>query len=548
MRQSCKAISAISFIRLLTFSSINLLVYAVKFSSVDRSAGLSVNNRYDYMPYNERKDKPKSVDLDQKFDFDMFNAANLGDAAFNVVSNLAENMVNPPFINETQRTLPITSALERIQKNMDVLDNVAGRTPQLTRLEIAILATTVTVSAISPYLLSSSVVEVLVPSMAAVSASIGLSAEYVGKVSVSKGKEIAALAIQAAAEAEVLLAAAERSKAILPLCIGITTTASAFALLAPSILSAISEKLSIQLLTEIFLLCPLIAVLAASIAGLATQEAREYASRATGVGARRFASSNEVGRTWMSATEQVQDSCMRVTDKWKTFAFGVLPAPIIAALCPGALPFKAIVCTAIAAAQAAYYLAIAEYFLASAVEAVALKSRSAAVADTYANQSSRAGAILPFTSALAGLCAAATAAAVELIPMIEMVELQSVIVSFFPAGAAMFAAAASVAKARCEVDALAASYAASKGLAKDGDKRKDPILVVKEQIYITGVTTWTRLYTRYKQARNVVKNGDIMKVVKKWWKKFTFGIFHRKNKDQIVGKVVTDSEIKLQTA
>ena len=43
------------------------------------------------------------------------------------------------------------------------------------------------------------VVEVLVPSMAAVSASIGISAEYVGKVAVSKSKEVAALAIQAAA-------------------------------------------------------------------------------------------------------------------------------------------------------------------------------------------------------------------------------------------------------------------------------------------------------------------------------------------------------------
>lgn len=43
------------------------------------------------------------------------------------------------------------------------------------------------------------VVEVLVPSMAAVSASIGISAEYLGKVAVSKSKEVAALAIQAAA-------------------------------------------------------------------------------------------------------------------------------------------------------------------------------------------------------------------------------------------------------------------------------------------------------------------------------------------------------------
>ncbi len=36
--------------------------------------------------------------------------------------------------------------------------------------------------------------------------------------------------------------------------------------------------------------------------------------------------------------------------------------------------------------------------IAEATNAVALKARSAAVADTYANQGSRSGAILPFTS------------------------------------------------------------------------------------------------------------------------------------------------------
>jgi len=39
-----------------------------------------------------------------------------------------------------------------------------------------------------------------------------------------------------------------------------------------------------------------------------------------------------------------------------------------------------------------------------------LKARAAAVSDTFANQWARSGAILPFTSALGGLCAAATAA------------------------------------------------------------------------------------------------------------------------------------------
>ena len=94
--------------------------------------------------------------------------------------------------------------------------------------------------------------------------------------------------------------------------------------------------------------------------------------------------------------------------RWIGFARSVLPGPLLGAACPGPLAFKAIVATATAAAQSAYSLAVTEYNIAQAADAVALKSRAAAVADTYANQGARAGAILPFTSALAGLCAAAS--------------------------------------------------------------------------------------------------------------------------------------------
>lgn len=378
--------------------------------------------------------------------------AQVGDQAYELVSGLAERIVAlGPSTNETQRFLPVTSALLKIQRNMDILDNVAGRTPQLSRLELLVLGSTVLVSAISPAIFPLRIVEVLVPSLAAVAASIGLSSEYVGKVAVSKAKEISALAIQAAAEAEALLASAERAKAILPLCVGIATTASAFALLAPNVLSALTERWGADVSSEILLLCPLISVLAAAVAGLATQESQYLASRATGLGTRRFATREVVGKTWLSVGEQVDLSSERLNLKWRSFAIGVLPAPIVAVLFPGSLALKTVVCAAVAAAQAAYCLAIAEYYLSSAVETVALKARSSAVADTYANQSSRAGAILPFTSALAGLCAAASAAAVELLPLIHLVELQSLVSALFPSGAALFAAAATVAKARCEV-------------------------------------------------------------------------------------------------
>ncbi|KAJ1403767.1 hypothetical protein B484DRAFT_457475 [Ochromonadaceae sp. CCMP2298] len=444
-------------------------------------------------------------------------AKQVGDQAYAFVTGLATDIVNPvrTLANETQKNIPITIALQKLQLQMDVLDNVAGRTPQLSRAELVVLISTVAISAFSPFFLATNVVEVLVPSMAAISASIGLSAEYVGKVEVSKGKEISALAMQAAAEAEAILASAERVKAILPLCVGIATTASAFALLAPSFLRSISEMMSVQVITESLLICPLISVLAASVAGLATQETKDIAQRASGVGSRRFASSQQVGRTWMSAAEQVENNAFRMGVKWKTFAISVLPAPVIAALCPGALGFKAVVCAAVAAAQAAYYLAICEYFLASAVEAVSLKARSSAVADTYANQGARAGSILPFTSALAGLCAAASAASVELLPLVNIVEVQAMITVIFPSGAALFAAAASVAKAKCEVDAAASSVAASRGLTPDGDKERDPINQVKEQVILVVSNTWGRIVTRIKQWRNALKNGKIWVVVKR---------------------------------
>ena len=170
--------------------------------------------------------------------------------------------------------------------------------------------------------------------------------------------------------------------------------------------------------------------------------------------------------------------------KWRNFALAVLPSPLIAALIPGALPTKTIVAAALAAAQSAYYLAQAESTLARATDAVAIKARSAAVCDTYANQGTRSAAILPFTSALCGLCAAATAALVEL-PFVEALASTGTVfgslglsasVAAFPAASALFAAAASVSKARCEVDAEAAVQAASTLAIPYEDENEDPIL------------------------------------------------------------------------
>jgi hypothetical protein len=80
-----------------------------------------------------------------------------------------------------------------------------------------------------------------------------------------------------------------------------------------------------------------------------------------GVGTRRFAKSNSVGRSWLSATEQVEATAQSNSKKLSSFAKAMVPAPVLGALCPGPLEFKAIVATAAGAAQAAYYLTTAEY-------------------------------------------------------------------------------------------------------------------------------------------------------------------------------------------
>ena len=175
-----------------------------------------------------------------------------------------------------------------------------------------------------------------------------------------------------------------------------------------------------------------------------------------------------------------------ITPRTRILFLSALPAPLLGSILPGAsLATKTVIIAALGAAQTALFLAQSEYCLARATDAVAIKARSAAVCDTYANQGSRSSAILPFTSALSGVCAAATAAIVEL-PFLQSLSAtgtfsgmlgQTAIITIFPAFSALFAAAASVSKARCEVQCEAAVLAASTlALEYKSDDDDDPIL------------------------------------------------------------------------
>ena len=84
-----------------------------------------------------------------------------------------------------------------------------------------------------------------------------------------------------------------------------------------------------------------------------------------------------------STSEQVQKNSKGKTDRWLSFAGSVLPAPILGSIIGGPLlSSKCIIIALLAAAQSAYFLALAESVLARATDAVALKARSAAVCDT----------------------------------------------------------------------------------------------------------------------------------------------------------------------
>jgi len=104
-------------------------------------------------------------------------AKGIGKYAYDIVSSMAENF-SPASLNFDEKGAykPVNIALQKIQKDMRILDEAAGNTAQLSKFEVIILSSTVIISASSPVFFSAKVVEFLVPSMAALSAAVGISA------------------------------------------------------------------------------------------------------------------------------------------------------------------------------------------------------------------------------------------------------------------------------------------------------------------------------------------------------------------------------------
>ena len=400
----------------------------------------------------------------------------------------------------------VNNAIKRIKADTESLDNVVGSKAQLSTRDLTWLSASSAAAIIAPFTLELELAKLITPCSTFVCALVGLWAEYVGKSANCNSKEMVKIAEQTAMESEALVAAALRAKTILPLCVGVSITAGSFALLAPTLLENFGEDLNIQASTELYLVMPLISVLGADIAGLAFQDVQQLCNRAIGTGTRRFSKGNNIGEKWLSATELVLAEADTNTKKLFYFATSTIPAPLFAALCPTSLPVKAIVAATAAAAQAAYYLNDAEYELARAEDAVALKIRAKAVANTYATQGYRSAAILPYTSALGGLAVPVAAALVEITPLLNAGPgVLALVFGAFPTAAAAVAGAASISKARCQVNAAASKIAAENFAdasieAKDinGKGTPDPILSVVNLISLT-------VNSQYKAVRRGVK-------------------------------------------
>jgi len=473
------------------------------------------------------------------------NAKNANNRGRNNNGNNNDTTNDDKLINSKKDQTLIAAALQTLEKDMALLDNFASSQSQLSGAEVGLLLGAVLASGLGPIAFpGTSVTEVLAPAAAAFTASITIGSEYLGRVAVADGKEIAANSIQCAAEAEGFLANAERVKAITPLCVGVGATCASFAILAPTIIDALNIGGSVIMVTELYLFFPLVSVLAAAVSNLALEETRGFASRAINVGVRRFSSSGTVGRSWLSTSEQVVRNSKSKTDRWWSFAGSVLPAPILGSVVGGpSLSAKCIIIALLAAAQSAYFLAQAERVVARATDAVALKARSAAVCDTYANQGARNSAILPFTSALSAFCAAATAATVEL-PFLETISTlygtmgEVAVVSTFPVLSSAFAAAAAVSKARCEVDAEAAAQAASTlALEYDSMEDDDPVMrpfqTVWELVGLAVTSGWRSI------KRGVVEPfGNLWRV----GRRAIFGFRWRRRSDGSNGKMVEGGE------
>ena len=363
----------------------------------------------------------------------------------------------------------VERSVRRFQRDLDAVDDDADSRASILRGEGAALGAAVAVAAAAW-----SAPGAVVVGCAALTAAVGGYEEWQGAAAAANAHEISALATTAAAEAEAILAGAERTKSVLPVCVVAGATMTSFALLAKAE-SGFGGRMAADVEDFLLLACPVISILAASVAVLAAQQSSRECARAQNLGRRRFATKRDVGLTWRSVPEQVAAADAAATEDWLGFALGVVPAPTVAAALLATENFDAalisVVATATAAAQAAYHLAFSEYALARATESVAAKSRTAALAEAYAEQARAANAPVPYASSLAALAAAGAALVVEAGPR--------GVARAAPLASAYAVRTAAKYRARARGDAAATGAAADQLAGLDDGADDDPNIIAK---------------------------------------------------------------------
>ncbi|KAJ1454863.1 hypothetical protein M885DRAFT_587941 [Pelagophyceae sp. CCMP2097] len=389
---------------------------------------------------------------------------------------------------------PVEMSVRQLEDDFESMDEMIDEVTNLKGKEVwplAVALGTAASFAVVPLPLFMDLAKFALPAAACLVAAVGGAQEYGGAVAAANAHEVAAIAVRAAAEAEAVLSTAERAKAILPVCVVVSATASALSLVAGqaigifedgTVFGAIGDAalLPETLRTSLLLVCPGVSILAASVAVLAKGEAFVRCDRAQSLGRRRFATRENVGRTWRSTTELVVGLSNSEKSAWIGFARAIVAAPLIAALITPSDEFGAQAATAAAAAavQAAYSLTLAEYRLARAGESVAAKSRTAAVAEAYADQAKRANARIPYASALAALCAAVCTLCVEM-------RFPRILLLAFPLIATVLVTSASRQRNRAIGDAQATAAASNQLAGLDDGSDEDPLLPL--------VLTWRNL-------------------------------------------------------
>mmetsp|Transcript_39730 Transcript_39730/g.63749 ORF Transcript_39730/g.63749 Transcript_39730/m.63749 type:complete len:538 (+) Transcript_39730:234-1847(+) len=256
-------------------------------------------------------------------------------------------------------------------------------------------------SILAPWVLPHAIAEICVTGSAVTIFTASSAAEFKGKEATAEAKEIACVALAKAARAEILLSRAEKARSVIPLMVGISASAATFCLIFPQLIHN-----GVDVNPLFISACPIIATAAAALGAAASVETLAQGLLALGErGPDRILSVREATNQQLRREVAMQ----RIVPISKS----VLPAIIAGLLLPSAFVNKCIISSAISAVAAAYSFAEAEAVCGECLVKVANIAKASAKAEVLANDAKSQSAVLPFTSAVAGLALAGSAIVCE---------------------------------------------------------------------------------------------------------------------------------------